>query len=90
MKDHEKTASTIANEMNDFSYASRENCRKLAETIARTVHRTLQQNMMRVFTEYVKIMAEHPELCDGRNEGTQKLCAKFATVLDGSEALPFI
>ena len=91
MKDFETTARTIADEFNrNFDYASKANCKELAETFARMVHRTLQQSFMRFVLEYIKLMSSHPELCDGRNEATQKLCAKMASALDGTEGLPFI
>lgn len=42
-------------------------------------HRTLQQNLMRVFVEYVKAQAEN-EYADARNEDTVKLCKQLMNI----------
>ena len=91
MKDHNAVARRISNEFNvDFEYAGKKGCQELAEAFAYSVHRTLQQSFMRFVIEYVKFMAEHPELTDMRNEKSQQVCKKMASVLTETDCLPFI
>ena len=71
--DAERTAEDLLNFVNCFSHDDA----TFAKTIARG-HRTLQQNVMRLFIRTIQEMAE--VVPDGRNEQTVKLAKRIAEI----------
>lgn len=80
-------ARKIGDMLNSFSFNSRE----IAEYIAKTEHRTIQQSITRFCIEWLKVCASDDYGYDGRNEASHIVAKEL---LDGKEdnvrGLPFI
>ena len=78
-------ARKIGDMLNSFSF----NCKEVAEQIARTEHRTIQQSITRFCIEWLKVCASDDYGYDGRNEASHKVAKEL---LDGKDirGLPFI
>ena len=87
MKDDytEKCARAIGEMANSFSF----NPKKVAEEIARTEHRTIQQSITRFCIEWLKVCASDDYGYDGRNEASHEVAKQL---LDDKDigGLPFI
>lgn len=70
---------------NSYSFAPK----KVAEYIAQTEHRTIQQSITRFCIEWLRVCASDDYGYDGRNEASHKVAKDL---LDGKEigGLPFI
>lgn len=81
----EQCARNIGEMCNSFSF----NAKKIAEQIARTEHRTIQQSITRFCVEWLKVCASDDYGYDGRNEASHEVAKEL---LDGKDirGLPFI
>jgi len=81
-------ASKIMNMVNG-PCSGRTDCMNKAREMVH-VHRTLQQNLMRLMVAFIDTKAQE-EYCDGRDEATHSLCVKLsAAMTDDDRCLPFI
>ena len=78
-------AGKIGDMCNSFSF----NAKEIAEQIARTEHRTIQQSITRFCIEWLKVCASDDYGYDGRNEASHEVAKEL---LDGKDirGLPFI
>ena len=78
-------ARKIGDMCNSFSF----NAKGIAEQIARTEHRTIQQSITRFCIEWLKVCASDNYGYDGRNEASHEVAKEL---LDGKDirGLPFI
>lgn len=79
-----KIATTIINELNTFTFNSKEVAEAMSEK-----HKTLQQNFTRLCVEWLRLCGSENYLYDGRNEASHEIGKKVAPVLEDA-CLPFI
>lgn len=80
-----KVAMQLENNLNNFSFSNQ----NFVESIP-FMHRTLQQNMFRLFKDSFLYMARLNERCiDGRNRGAYETSKKIAEILDEAY-MPYI
>lgn len=78
-------ARKIGDMLNSFSF----NSRAVAEYIAKTEHRTIQQSITRFCIEWLKVCASDDYGYDGRNEASHEVAKEL---LDGKDirGLPMV
>lgn len=84
-EDQEETAKTVSNFVNRHGIVS---MRSVAELMAND-HPTLQQGVMRLFVQYVNVMATK-EYTDARNEASVNLAKKLVDEWGDGPYLPLI
>ena len=81
-----KAAMALSDALNEIGWSPK----RFAESTT-TLHRTIQQNLMRTIVEVIKTFGSEEYNADPRNQATKDLCQKIITtgVLNHSY-LPFI
>ena len=81
-----KAAMALSDAINEIGWSPK----RFAESTA-TLHRTIQQNLMRTIVEIIKTFGSEEYKTDPRNQATKDLCQKIiSTGVLNNSPLPFI
>ena len=81
-----KAAMALSDALNEIGWSPK----RFAESTV-TLHRTIQQNLMRTIVEIIKTFGSEEYKADSRNQATKDLCKKIiSTGVLNNSYLPFI